>query len=55
MRHRSVAQRLLVGRHVGKRALGRYRCRCEDDIKMYLHEVRWGGMDWIYLAHDMLL
>jgi len=42
---RRCAYRVLVGRHKGKRALGRYRCRCEDNIKMYLQEVRWGGMD----------
>jgi hypothetical protein len=24
--------------------------RWEDDIKMYLQEVGWGGMDWIGLA-----
>ena len=52
MGDRRGAQRVLVGRCEGKRALGRYRCRCEDNIKMYLHEVRWGGMDWIYLAQD---
>ena len=23
-----------------------------DNIKMHLHEVGWGGMDWIDLAED---
>jgi hypothetical protein len=29
----------------GKRPLGRPRCRWEDNIKMVLQEVEWGGMD----------
>jgi hypothetical protein len=24
----------------------------EDNIKMDLREIGWGGMDWIHLAHD---
>jgi hypothetical protein len=32
--------------------LGRPRCRWEDNIKMDLHEVGCGGMDWIDLAED---
>jgi hypothetical protein len=27
-------------------------CRWEDNIKMDLQEVGWGGMDWIELAED---
>ena len=26
--------------------------RCEDDIKMDLQEVGWGGMAWIAVAQD---
>jgi len=37
---------------VGKSPLGRPRRRLEDNIKMDLHEVGWGGMDWIELAQD---
>jgi hypothetical protein len=33
-------------------ALGRPRRRWEDNIKMDLREVAWGGMDWINLAQD---
>jgi hypothetical protein len=33
-----------------ERELGRPRCRWEDNIKMDLREVGWGGMDWIELA-----
>ena len=36
----------------GKRPLGRPRRRWEDNIKMYIHEVKCGSMDWIELARD---
>jgi hypothetical protein len=44
--------RVLVGKPKGKRPLGRPRRRCEDNIRMDLHEVGCGGMDWIGLAQD---
>jgi hypothetical protein len=28
------------------------RCRLADNIKIYLRETGWGGMDWINLAQD---
>jgi hypothetical protein len=40
----------LVGKPEGKRPLGRPRRRWVDNIKMYLREVGWDGMDWIDLA-----
>ena len=43
--------RVLVGKPEGKRLLGRHRGRWEDNIKMDLQEVRWGG-DWMELAQD---
>ena len=43
---------VLVGKPEGKRALGRPRRRWEDNIKMNLEEVGYGGMDWIVLAQD---
>jgi hypothetical protein len=46
------AYSILVGRPEGRRPLGRLRCRWEDNIKMDLQEVGWGGMDWIGLAQD---
>jgi len=48
---RSV-HRDLVGKPEGKRPLGRLRCRWEDNIKMDLQEVGYGGMDWIKLGQD---
>jgi hypothetical protein len=47
------AYRVLVGKSEGRRPLGRLRRRGEDNIKMDLREVGWGGMDWINLAQDM--
>jgi hypothetical protein len=41
-----------VGRPEGRRPLGRPRRTWEDNIKMDLQEVGWGGMDWIDMAHD---
>jgi hypothetical protein len=46
------AYRVLVGRPEGRRPLGRPRRRWEDNIKMDLKEVGWGGMDWIDMAQD---
>jgi len=43
---------VLVGKPEGKRPLGRPRGRWEDNIKMNLQEMGYGGMDWIELAHD---
>ena len=44
--------RVLVGKREGKRPLGRPRRKWEDNIKMDLQEVGYGGMDWIELAQD---
>ena len=44
--------RVLVGKPVGKRPLGRARHRRENNIKMDLQEVGCGVMDWIELAQD---
>jgi hypothetical protein len=46
------AYRILVGRPEGRRPLWRPRHRWEDNIKMDLLEVGWGGLDWIELAQD---
>ena len=44
--------RVLVGKHEGKRSLGRPRRRWEDNIKMDLQEMGCGVVDWIDLARD---
>ena len=46
------AYRVLVGKHKGKRPLGRPRRRWVDNIRMYLQEVGCGHVDWIGLAQD---
>jgi hypothetical protein len=43
---------VLVGRPKGKRPLGRPRRRWEDNIKMYLREIRIDVANWIRLAQD---
>jgi hypothetical protein len=48
------AYRILAGKPEGKRPLGRPRIRWEDNIRMDLREIGWGGMDWINLAQDMV-
>jgi hypothetical protein len=46
------AYRIFVGRPEGRRPLGRPRRRWEDNIKIDVQEVGWGGMDWIDMAQD---
>jgi hypothetical protein len=41
-----------VGKPEEKKPLGRPRRRWEDNIKMDLREIGWGGMDFIDLAQD---
>jgi hypothetical protein len=41
------AYRILVGTTEGRRTLGRPRCRWEDNVRMNLGEIGWGGMHWI--------
>jgi len=52
MGDRIGAYRILAGKPEGNRLLGRPRRRWEDNIKMDLQEVGYGGMDWIELAQD---
>jgi hypothetical protein len=41
------AYRILVGK-----PLGRFRRRWEENIKIDVRDIGWGGMDWINLAQD---
>ena len=52
MGKRTGVCRVLVGKHEGKRPLGRAWRKWEDNIKMDLQEVGCRGMDWIDLAQD---
>jgi hypothetical protein len=36
----------------GKRPLGSPRLSSENNSKMDIREIRWGGMDWIDVAED---
>jgi hypothetical protein len=49
------AYRILMGRLEGKRPLGRPAYMPEDNIKMVLTDIGWGGMDWICLAQNRSL
>ena len=44
--------KVLVGKHEGKRPVGRPRRRWEDNIKTDLEEVERGCGDWMELAKD---
>jgi hypothetical protein len=48
------ACKVLVGKTEGKRELGRPRSRWEDEIKMDLREIGWGGggVECIHLSQD---
>jgi hypothetical protein len=52
MGERRNAYRILVGKPVGTRPLGRPRRRWVDNFKMDLREVGWDGRDWIDRAQD---
>jgi hypothetical protein len=47
-----IAYRILVGKPEGKKPLGRPRRRREDNIRIDLREIGWGGMDCTDLAQD---
>jgi len=49
-----VVYRDLVGKHEGKKPLGRPRCRWENYIKMNL-KMGCGGVDWIEVNQDRAL
>jgi hypothetical protein len=47
MEKKRNACRVLVGRPVGG-----HRRRCENNIKIDVRLIGWGGMDWFHLAQD---
>jgi hypothetical protein len=49
---RTGIYRVLLDKPEEKRPLGRPSHRWEDNIKMDLNEVGFGGMNWIELAED---
>jgi hypothetical protein len=52
----SGVYRVLVGKHEGKGPLGRPRHRLEDNIKMYLQEVRcglWTGLSCLKIGTEI--
>jgi hypothetical protein len=52
MGDRRGADRVLVGIPKRMRRLGSPRRKWEDNIKVDLQDVGWGGKDWIELAQD---
>jgi hypothetical protein len=47
-----LKSRILEGKSEGKRPRGRPRRRLEENIKIYLKEIGWGGVNWVHLAQD---
>jgi predicted small integral membrane protein len=52
MWERRGAHRDLVGKPEGRRPLLKTQHSWEDNLKINLKEMGWGGMDWIDLAQD---
>jgi hypothetical protein len=52
MGEKKNAYRILVGISEGKSPLARPRRRWVDNIKMYLREIVFNGMDWIDVAQN---
>jgi hypothetical protein len=46
------AYKMLVEKSERKTPLGRPRCRCVDNIKMYFRKIGWDGMDSIDLFQN---
>jgi hypothetical protein len=46
------ACKMLVGKPEGNRPLGRHRRRLEDNVRMNIREIGWGGGGWLHLDHD---
>jgi hypothetical protein len=46
------AHKILFWKPEGKRPIGRPKLWWVDNITMYLKEIEWDGVDWIYVAQD---
>jgi hypothetical protein len=46
------AYKILFGKPEGRRRLGRCRRRRDDNIRLYVTEMRWEVVDWIHLVQD---
>jgi hypothetical protein len=44
--------KVLVGKPMGMRPLGRPKRKCEDRIRIDLGEIDWGSVEWIQLAQN---
>jgi hypothetical protein len=44
--------RTLISKPEGKGPLKRARHKLDDNIRVYLREIRWEGVDWMHLAQD---
>jgi hypothetical protein len=53
MRQIRNAYKILAGKPERKKSLMRPRHRWEDNIKIYLRETLWEGVDWILLTQDV--
>jgi hypothetical protein len=45
MKEKKYSYKIVIENPEGKRPLGRYRFRCEDNINMGLKEVEWKNMN----------
>jgi hypothetical protein len=42
----------VCGKPEGKRPFGRLKRRWEDNIRLDLREIEWGGVEWLHLGED---
>jgi hypothetical protein len=47
-----TAYGVLIGKHEGRKPLGRFRCRLNKNIKRNLKGTGWKGVEWINLDHN---